>query len=321
MHYGQIPGVAKSVARLVQGTTRISSADQAGSFAVLDEVLALGGTTFDTAHGYGRGDVERTLGRWIRDRAVRDQVVIIGKGAHPYDGRQRVTPTDITNDLHESLERLQTDMIDLYLLHRDDPSVAVGPLVEVLNEHQRAGKIGAFGGSNWSPARLQEANEYAAAHGLTPFTASSPNFSLAEQQRPAWEGCITISGPWGQAARDWYAATRMPVFAWSSLAGGFFSGRFQRDNLASFTSYFDTNCVDTYCVESNFARLDRAQRLGAERGLTAAQVALAYVLSQPLEIYALVGCDTGAEFAENLAATALRLTPAELAWLESGEAR
>jgi len=320
MKYGQIPGVAKPVARLVQGTTMISSAEQLRSFALLDAVLALGGTTIDTAHGYGRGDVERTLGRWVRERGVRDQVVIIGKGAHPYDGRQRVTPIDITNDLHESLERLQTDMIDLYLLHRDDPSVPVGPLVEVLNEHQRSGKIGAFGGSNWSPARIQEANDYAAAHGLTPFVASSPNFSLAEQQRVPWEGCISISGRQGQAARDWYAATRMPLFTWSSLAGGFFSGRFRRDNLASFTSSFDKNCVETYCVESNFARLERAQRLGEERSLTAAQVALAYVLSQPLEIYALVGCRSSAEFAENLAASSLRLTPAELAWLESGEA-
>jgi len=318
MKYGQIPGVAKPVARLVQGTTMISSAEQLRSFALLDAVLALGGTTIDTAHGYGRGDVERTLGRWVRERGVRDQVVIIGKGAHPYDGRQRVTPIDITNDLHESLERLQTDMIDLYLLHRDDPSVPVGPLVEVLNEHQRSGKIGAFGGSNWSPARIQEANDYAAAHGLTPFVASSPNFSLAEQQRVPWEGCISISGRQGQAARDWYAATRMPLFTWSSLAGGFFSGRFRRNNLASFTSYFDKNCVETYCTEANFARLERAQQLGAERGLTAAQVALAYVLSQPLEIYALVGCGTGAEFAENLVASSLRLTPAELAWLASG---
>jgi aryl-alcohol dehydrogenase-like predicted oxidoreductase len=320
MKYGQIPGIAKPVARLVQGTVMISSADQARWFALLDAVLAQGGTTFDTAHGYGRGDVERTLGRWIRDRGVRDQVVIIGKGAHPYDGRQRVTPGDITNDLHESLERLPTDMIDLYLLHRDDPSVPVGPLVEVLNEHHRAGKIGAFGGSNWSTARLQAANEYAATHGLTPFVASSPNFSLAEQQRVPWEGCISISGQQGQEARDWYAATRMPLFTWSSLAGGFFSGRFQRDNLASFTSYLDKICVETYCVESNFARLERAQQLAKERGLTAAQVALAYMLSQPLEIYPVVGSGSGAEFAENLAGSSLRLAPAELAWLEHGEA-
>ena len=318
MNYGQIPGVAKPVARLVQGTVMLSSAEQARSFALLDAILKQGGTTFDTAHGYGRGDVERTLGAWMYDRGVRDQVVLIGKGAHPYDGRQRVTPADITSDLHESLERLHTDMIDLYLLHRDDTSVPVGPIVEVLNEHQQAGKIGAFGGSNWTPERLQEANAYAEAHGLTPFVASSPNLSLAVQQQAPWEGCISISGPQGQAAREWYAATRTPLFTWSSLAGGFFSGRFRRDNLDSFEAYIDKNCAATYGSEENFARLERAQQFAAERGLSAAQVALAYVLNQPLDIYALAGCATGEEFAENLVASSLRLTPEELAWLEHG---
>jgi aryl-alcohol dehydrogenase-like predicted oxidoreductase len=319
MIYGTIPGIAKPVARVVQGTVMLSTAEQERSSALLDAVLAQGGTTFDTAHVYGRGDVEIALGRWIRDRGVRDQVVIIDKGAHPIDGRVRVTPEDITSDLHESLQRLQTEVIDLYLLHRDDPSAPVGPIVEVLNEHHRAGKILAFGGSNWTTRRLQEANEYAAAHGLTPFAASSPNISLAEQQRAPWEGCISISGQQGAQERAWYAATGMPLFTWSSLAGGFFSGRFRRDNLDTFTSYLDKNCIDTYANEANFGRLDRAQQLGAERGLTAAQVALAYLLSQPLRIHALVGCNTGAEFAENVGASALQLTPAELAWLEHGQ--
>lgn len=318
MNYGHIPGIDKPVARVVQGTVMLSTVEQARSFELLDAVLAQGGTTFDTAHGYGRGDVETTLGRWIRERGVRDQVVIIGKGAHPYDGRARVTPADITSDLHESLERLQTDVIELYLLHRDAPSLPVGPLVEVLNEHQRAGKILAFGGSNWTPERIQEANEYAAAHGLTPFAASSPNFSLAEQQRPPWEGCLSISGEQGRVAREWYAAAHMPLFTWSSLAGGFFSGRLRRDNLATFTSGADKNCAETYGNEANFGRLERAEALAAERGLTAAQIALAYVLSQPLDIYALVGSASGAEFGANAAAGDVRLTPDELRWLEFG---
>lgn len=321
MKYGQIPGVGKPVARVVQGTTMISTAEQERSSALLDAVLEQGGTTFDTAHVYGRGEVERALGQWIKDRGVRDQVVIVGKGAHPMDGRQRVTPADITSDLHESLERLGTDVIDLYLLHRDDPSVPVGPIVEVLNEHLRAGKILAFGGSNWQPERIKEANDYAAAHGLTPFVASSPNFSLAEQQRPPWEGCLSVSGAAGLAEREWYRAAGMPLFTWSSLAGGFFSGRFRRDNLDSFSSYSDKIVVDSYANEDNFARLDRAQQLAAERGLSAAQVALAYVLSQPVTIHALVGCQTRDEFAQNVAAGELELTPAELAWLSTGAPR
>jgi aryl-alcohol dehydrogenase-like predicted oxidoreductase len=316
MEYGRIPGVEKPISRLVQGTVMVSSKELERSFALLDAVYELGCTTFDTAHGYGRGDCERTVGRWVRERGLRDRVVILGKGAHPYDGRQRVTPEDITSDINESLERFGFDFIDLYLLHRDNPSVPVGPIVEVLNKQHKAGTIGAFGGSNWSTARLAEANAYAAVHGLTPFVASSPNFSLAEQVTPPWEGCISISGPKGQAERDWYAANHMPLFPWSSLAGGFFSGRFRRDNLAGFTSGLDKLCVETYCVEDNFQRLDRVEQLAREKGMTIPQIATAYVLSYPLDIYALVGCATGEEFGANVEASAVRLTPEEMAWLD-----
>lgn len=315
MEYGTIVGVKKPVARLIQGTTMLSMTRQEAYFALLDGIFALGGSTFDTAHGYGAGDSERTLGAWVAARGIREQVVIITKGAHPYDGRKRVTPADITADLHESLERLQTDTIDLYLLHRDDPAVPVEPIVDILNEHLQAGKIHAFGGSNWSHERLQAANDYAAQNGLVPFAVSSPHFSLAEQQVEPWEGCITIAGTAQQAARAWYSAHPMPLLTWSSLAGGFFSGRFKRDNLDSFTEYFDKICAMTYGNEANFQRLDRAQTLAQAKHLTAAQIALAYVMSQPFDIYALTGCHTPAEFAENAAVLARRLTPDELHYL------
>ena len=230
MLYGHVPGIDKPVSRLVQGSVMVSTRDLEGSFRLLDAIFALGCNTFDTAHVYGQGDNERAMGRWVHERGIRDQVVIIGKGAHHNADRKRVTPFDITADLFDSLARFKFDDIDLYLLHRDDPSVPVGPIVEVLNEHLAAGRIRAFGGSNWSHQRIAAANEYAAAHGLTPFVASSPNFSLAEQYREPWEGCISISGLQNEEARAWYAERRMPLFTWSSLAGGFFSGRLRRDN-------------------------------------------------------------------------------------------
>lgn len=320
MEYGSVPGVAKPVARLVQGTMMLSSKRLEESFALLDAVFAEGGNTFDTAHGYGGGDCERVLGRWYNERGLRDQVVVIGKGAHHNQDRQRVTPFDITADLHDSLARQQTDYIDLYLLHRDDPSQPVGPIVEILNEHKRAGKINAFGGSNWSVERLQAANAYAEAHGLEGFVASSPNFSLAVQAKPPWVNCISISGPQGEAERAFYQQTQMPLFTWSSLAGGFFSGRFTRDNLDSFESYADKLCAETYGFEENFQRLDRVRALADEKGMSLAQIATAYVLSTPLNIFALVGCATGDEFRDNVAASTLRLTPAEIAWLELRQA-
>lgn len=316
MQYGKVTGIDKPISRLVQGTIMITSNDLRGSFALLDAVFEAGCTTFDTAHVYGNGDSERTLGKWIRERGLREKIVIITKGAHPNADRKRVTPFDITSDLYDSLTRLQTDTIDLYLLHRDDPAVPVGPIVEVLNEHHKAGRINAFGGSNWSHERIRDANAYAAEHNLTPFAASSPNFSLADQIQPPWAGCLTISGAQGKSARDWYGQQNMPLFPWSSLAGGFFSGRFRRDNLDSFEKPLDKLCVTSYCNEANFQRLDRVQELGAKKSLSIPQVAMAYVMSQPLNIFALVGCQTPQEFAANLAASGLKLSADELAWLQ-----
>jgi aryl-alcohol dehydrogenase-like predicted oxidoreductase len=108
----------------------------------------------------------------------------------------------------------------------------------------------------------------------------------------------------------------MPLFVWSSLAGGFFSGRFNRDNLASFDSYLDKLCVHSYGYEDNFKRLDRAGELAEEKGLTVPQIALAYVLNQPLNIFPLVGCRTPDEFRANAEAVEVKLSPKEAAWLD-----
>jgi aryl-alcohol dehydrogenase-like predicted oxidoreductase len=110
----------------------------------------------------------------------------------------------------------------------------------------------------------------------------------------------------------------MPVFTWSSLAGGFFSGRFTRDNLNTFEAYFDRLCVTSYCVEENFQRLDRTQALAQQKGVTLTQIAMAYVMSQPMNLFALVGCRSGDEFRANAAALELALTPEECARLEGG---
>lgn len=317
MKYGAIAGIDKPVSRLVQGTVMLDPNDREVAFGLLDAVFELGCTTFDTAHGYGSGSIERVFGAWLGDRGVREQVVIIGKGAHPYGGRERVTPEDIDSDVADSLERMGVESIDLYLLHRDNPKLPVGPIVEALDRHVRAGHVKAVGGSNWSTARLAEAQAYAEEHGLTPFAAASPNLSLAVAHKPPWEGCVSISAD--HEARSWYERTQLPLFVWSSLAGGFFSGRFRRDNMDQFEGYFDKLCVESYGAEDNFGRFDRAGELGRELGLTPAQVALAWVLNQPLDVYPLVGCRSGDEFRENTAALDVTLTPEQLAWLENGQ--
>lgn len=316
MEYSEVPGVDKQVSRLIHGTITLSPDAVEEGFALLDDVYALGYNTFDTAHVYGGGHNERLFGRWIRERGIRDHVVILGKGAHHNQDRRRVTPYDITADLHDTLARMQVDHIDIYILHRDDPNVPVGPIVEILNEHARAGKIGAFGGSNWTSERIAEANEYAEKNGLTPFIVSNPNYSLAEMVKEPWENCVTISGPAGAPSRQWYGDHGQILFTWSSLAGGFFSGRFRRDNLDQFTSYFDKLCVECYCYEQNFERLERAEKLAIEKDATLAQIALSFVLNQPLKIFTLAAAGNKSEAQANVDALAIKLTPGELAWLD-----
>jgi aryl-alcohol dehydrogenase-like predicted oxidoreductase len=187
MRYGKIPGINKSVSRVIQGGTMLGSdLDEVQSFALLDEIYELGCNTIDTAHVYSGGDSERIIGRWTQERGLRDEIVIITKGAAHSKDRRRLTPFDITSDLHDSLARLNTDYIDLYLLHRDDPHIAVEPIMDTLHEHLRAGRIHAFGTSNWSHQRIEAANVYARSNGREPIVASSPQFSLADSLAEPW---------------------------------------------------------------------------------------------------------------------------------------
>lgn len=317
MEYGTIPGVNKPVARLVLGSMFVSTIERERCFALLDDVFALGGNTFDTAHIYAGGNSERLLGEWMETRGNREQVVILTKGCHHNADRKRVTPFDLASDLFDSLARLRTDYVDIYVLHRDDPSVPVGPIVEALNEHHAAGRIRAFGGSNWAHQRIAEANAYAESHGLVPFTVSSPNYGLADQIEDPWGGgCVTLSGPANAEARAWYAQNQMPIFAYSSLARGLFSGRITRENFFQLRATLDNACLKAYCHEPNFQRLDRAFILAAEKGITVPQVALAFILRSSLNVFPLVGAVSKKEFAENIVALSVSLTPEERAWLD-----
>jgi len=253
----------------------------------------------------------------MQARGSRDKIVLITKGAAHSEDRRRMTPFDIASDLHDSLARLKTDYVDLYLLHRDDPSVPVEPIIDTLNEHLRAERFRAFGASNWSHQRIETANVYARANELEPFVASSPQFSLADPLGEPWPLCITISSSAGAAAREWYAQTKIPLLAWSPLASGFFSGRFRRDNLHTFGDReWDRVCVRTYASEQNFQRLERAGILAAEKELTAAQIALAYVMNQSMNVFAVIGPRNSENYRASLAASQVRLTVQEMAWLD-----
>ena len=309
------PG-GEPVSRFLLGTMIIGLDNYEESAALLDSALELGINALDLAYVYGGGNSEKAVGRWMKERGNRDQVFIVTKGAHPDANGPKVYPEAITADLMESLSRLQTDCVDAYLLHRDNPEVPVGPIVEVLNAHHAAGRIRAFGGSNWSWQRIQEANAYAKAHGLEPFRISSPYFGLLEQVDNPWgPGCVSISGQEGAAARDFYASENMPVLAYSSLGRGMLSGRVNRDN---YRALLDHAALTAYAHEVNFQRVDRATEMAARMGLSVPQIALCYILSQPFPVFPIVGAASGAELRQLVEAQQIRLSQQACAWLEQG---
>jgi 1-deoxyxylulose-5-phosphate synthase len=316
MQYGSIPGVGDRVSRLVMGSMVFATDPERfdNTCKLLDRFVEAGGTTVDTARVYARGSSERAFGDWLKQSGRRDQMVVIGKGAH-HDQQtmvRRVTPEGIHEDVETSLREMQLDTIDIYILHKDDPDAAVGPVVEALNQEVKDGRIKAFGGSSWTHQRIAKANAYAEAHGLQPFTVSSPNFALAVPNEPMWFGCVSIAGD--AEAQAWYAQTSMPIFAWSSQARGFFSGRYSPELTAGATEDA-RNVIRTYYSEANWDRYRRAGELAREKGCTLQQIVLAWVLHQPLEVYALIGPANVAELDNSLGALDVALTSDEVAWL------
>jgi len=302
MPTGRIPGVAKPVARIILGTMGHAMVPFSKACAMLDRYFEAGGNALDTAFLY---NTEQIIGDWLKLRGLRRQIVLIAKAGHA----PKPTPQMASDQLLQSLERLQTDYVDLFLLHRDNPAVPAGEFVDMLNGHLRAGRIRAFGGSNWTIRRLEAANAYARRRKLRGFTASSPQFSLACWNEPMWTNCVTAVD---RASRRWYARTGMPLLAWSSQANGFFSGRYRPDDPAR---PVPKDVARVWFNTGNFTRLQRAEELAREKHCTAVQIALAYVLHQPLNIFPIIGPETIAELRDSLGALTVELTDSERAWL------
>ena len=300
MTYGKVAGLDKQVSRLVMGVDNQQTLAHAA--AMFDDFVERGGTTFDTAYIYGGGRGEKLLGQWITSRGNRDEIVVIGKGAHtPY-----CDPASITRQLEESLERLQTDHVDLYLMHRDNEEIPVGEFVDVMDEHFKAGRIKAYGGSNWSTARFDEANAYAEANGKQPFTLLSNHLSLARAYDVPWAGCRHVSDDESQA---WLRARQVALFPWSSQARGFFTGRAKPEDRS------DEELVRCFYSDENFRRLDRARELAAAKGVEPTAIALAWLLHQPYPVFPLIGPRHISETRTSLPGLSVSLTDEEVAYL------
>jgi aryl-alcohol dehydrogenase-like predicted oxidoreductase len=238
----------------------------------------------------------------LKNRNIRKDVVILDKGAHT----PLCDPENLTKQLLESLSRFQTDYVDIYMMHRDNPGVPVGEFIDVLNEHKHAGRIRAFGGSNWTVERIEQANAYAKKKGLEGFSAVSNNLSLARLVNPPWEGSLSASEP---EFRAWLRKTQMPIISWSSQAHGFFAEKAGPGDGSG------SGIASCWQSDDNLRRKERARELARKKNVLPVNIALAYVLCQPFPTFAIVGPRTLEETRSCLPGLQVELTPEELKWL------
>ncbi len=291
--------LGRDVSRLVLGTMVFTRAPRELTFDMLDLFVASGGNILDTAEVYGS---EPAIADWLEARDSRESVIVLDKACHELVD---ITADGIRAGIATNLERLRTDYIDIWMLHRDDPTKSVSVIVEAANEAIDAGQIRSYGGSNWSSTRLTELNEYADARGLVGMIGSSEHLSLATPNEARWPGVRWID----EDDLAWRESSGFPLFPWSSQAGGFFSGRFRADDTSN------EEVVRVYYSDANFERLERAEELAAERGASPNQVALAYVLAQSFPTFPLVGPASMPELGDSLAAEKIELTAGEARWL------
>jgi len=282
----------------------MSRGERSASFALLDEWLRLGGNVLDTAQAYGDGEAEFVIGEYVESIGCRPDVAIITKGCHPVgDDTPRVTPQAIHDDLGASLVRLRTNYVDVYMLHRDDPSMRVAPIIEALNEELEAGRVLSFGASNWTSRRIEMANSFAARHGMVGFSSSSCQLSLAVQREPMCAGCHSAHDP---DDLEFHRRTGLPLVAWAALAGGYFRQGHQSD----------PDVERVYASSANRQRSLRATQLSRVLGLSRSQVALAWVLNQDFPVFAVVATRRPGHLRELAVAADIVLSAEQVAWLD-----
>lgn len=297
----ELPWLDRSVGQVALGSIAFNRARRDMVYEVLDAFLAAGGGLVDTAAGYQQGEAEQVIGEWWAVRGRPADIVLMDKGC---EAEGTLTPEGIREAIEASLRRLGLDCLDLWVVHRDHPEVAVGPVVETLHAEVLRGRLRGYGFSNWSVARLTEALEHAEQHGLRRPSVSSLHVTLARPQERVW-------GHQHASPSDltWHAEIGLPLTAWAPLGHGFLS-----DSPMPFPESREW-VVRWYHCKPNFARLARARTLAEEKGITVAQLALAYVMHLPPPLVAITGALTREEVALAMAARDITLQDLEMRWL------
>eukprot|EP00041_Stephanoeca_diplocostata_P007068 m.97566 g.97566 ORF g.97566 m.97566 type:complete len:344 (-) comp16710_c0_seq3:400-1431(-) len=336
MDYGKIKGLEKRISRIVFGTLFLHNAEDPK--ALLDAVWSTGCNAFDCAAVYGNGRCEELLGEWLRSCGhPRDEIVVITKGG--CHGQEKlwsanISPSEIRRDLTNSLRSINVAYVDVFMLHRDDPSVPVKDVVDMMHDFHEEGLFRVWGVSNWEQPRLQAAIEYSTSCNKTAPVCDSLQMSLAYPSRPVWPDTQYMR----QDARAWYQTSGVAVLAWECLAKGFMTGKWAREDGAraralhenpetiahlhptgdTAAEWRELQLVTAYCTEENFERRDRLQIAAKAEGATMSQIALKYVASQPFESFVLVGTSKVAHFVENAGGGSNMFSPEQVQWLESG---
>jgi aryl-alcohol dehydrogenase-like predicted oxidoreductase len=323
MIYRKIAGTDMTSSAICLGTAEFgSSIDKCRAYEMLDAYLDGGGNMIDTAHVYAnwvpgeKSISEKTIGQWMKNRGNRSRLLLATKGAHPdlsSMGVPRMSKAEILKDLDESLHYLKTDYIDLYWLHRDDPNVPAGEVLDILNGEKEKGKIRFYGCSNWSTKRIREAGEYAAARGFLPFSASQLLYSLADLNPEAMADPSIAR--MDAEAWNFYHRAGMTVMAFTSQARGFFV-KVRNGDMSALKEWEKAS----YFNPVNLGRQMRAVELASELAVSVDAVVLSYLISQPFVTIPIIGPQNTNQLLASLGAGDLVMSREQVRYLETGKA-
>ncbi|MHA2788871.1 aldo/keto reductase [Corynebacterium sp. S7] len=289
------------------GNTFGWTSDKEASFAVLDAFVEAGGTYVDTADLYAvwagdntGGDSEKVLGEWFKARGNRADIVLATKmgGLAPYDNLQH---DSVFGAVDASLERLQTDYIDLYYIHYDDEKVSIADQVTTFDELVKTGKVRNIALSNFSPERMREWFEYATANNLTVPVAIQPQYNLVHRK--------DFEESYQPIAKEFGAAT----FTYFSLASGFLTGKYR--SAEDMEGKNREGFLGGYATDEGFAVVDKLVQVAEARDVEPATIALAWQLAKGVTA-PIASASTPEQLPALVAAGSLKLDDDEVAALD-----
>ena len=289
------------------------TADEATSFAVLDAFVDAGLNAIDTANVYaawspaGAGASETVLGRWFRQGGKRDKVVLMTKvGMKMAEDQQGLSPAYIERAVEESLTRLQTDVIDLYQAHRDDPDTPQEAYMDAFARLAKAGKVRAIGCSNFTAERLASANAAAAAAGGPRFESEQPMYNLMERS--------VVEGPLAELALK----DQIGIIPFYGLASGFLTGKYRSE--ADLGKSPRGRGLAKYLTPKGLGVLAALDAVADRHGATPAQAALAWQMTKPFITAPIASATSVAQVRDIAKAVALTLLADDVALLDEASA-